>query len=66
MSNHIKSKATEFLKEFVLSGYQIGSDVLELLMSKENPESLIKTIIETANKLPKSPLVITKVFLNSI
>jgi DNA polymerase II small subunit len=35
-------------------------------MSKENPEILIKTIIETANNLPKSPLVITKEFLNSI
>jgi len=66
MTNHIKAKATKFLKEFVLSGYQIGSDVLELLMSKENPENMIKTIIEKANELPKSPLVITKEFLNSI
>ena len=66
MTNHIKAKATEFLKEFVFSGYQIGSDVLELLMSKENPEKLIKTIIGKANELPKSPLVITKEFLTSI
>jgi hypothetical protein len=50
MTDHIKSKATEFLKEFVLSGYQIGSGVLELLMSKENPESLIKTIIRESGK----------------
>ncbi len=66
MTSRIKSKASEFLKEFISSGYQVGSDVLELLMSKEQPESLIKQIIETANQLPKSPLVITKEFLNSI
>ncbi|MFX1518558.1 MAG: DNA-directed DNA polymerase II small subunit [Promethearchaeota archaeon] len=66
MTSRTKSKATEFLKEFIGSGYQIDSDVLELLMSKEQPKSLIKQIIATANKLPKSPLVITKEFLNSI
>lgn len=66
MTTRTKSKATEFLKEFICSGYQVGSDVLDLLMSKEQPEILIRQIIDTANQLSKSPLVITKEFLNSI